>query len=67
MVVQPCYHIIVKGTQPGKRQKGEQMQEVMTDFQFKALIKLVLDILNGSSTKEEAAKKLQELLDEGKK
>lgn len=52
--------------QTGKRQKGETMQELMTDYQFKALIALVLDIIKGSASKEEAAEKLQKLLDEDK-
>lgn len=52
--------------QTGKRQKGETMQELMTDYQFKALITLVLDIIKGSASKEEAAEKLQKLLDEDK-
>ena len=52
--------------QAGKRQKGDAMQEFMTDYQFKALISLVLDIIKGSADKEEAAEKLQKLLDEGK-
>lgn len=42
------------------------MQELMTDYQFKALITLVLDIIKGSASKEEAAEKLQKLLDEDK-
>lgn len=42
------------------------MQELMTDYQFKALIALVLDIIKGSASKEEAAEKLQKLLDEDK-
>lgn len=42
------------------------MQDVMTDFQFKAIIQLVLSILKGSSSMDEAIKSLQVLLEDKK-
>ena len=39
------------------------MQEIMTDYQFKALLRLVIDILNGSTDKADAIEKLEKLLD----
>ncbi len=42
------------------------MQGNMTDYQFKALITLVLSLLESSADKEEAANKLKKLIDEPK-
>lgn len=51
---------------PGKRQKGETMQDVMTDFQFRAIIQMVINVLKGSSSMDEAIKSLQALLEDKK-
>jgi hypothetical protein len=53
-------------TETGKRQEGGKMQGNMTDYQFKALITLVLSLLESSADKEEAANKLKKLIDEPK-
>lgn len=38
------------------------MQEIMTDYQFKALLTLVIDIIKGSTDKNDAIEKLEKLL-----
>ena len=38
----------------------------MTDFQFKALLKMVLEILKSSKSIEDAIAKVEALVDEGK-
>jgi len=40
------------------------MTEAMTDYQFKALLKMVLEILRSSKDIPEAIRKITELLDE---
>lgn len=40
------------------------MNENMTDYQFKTILKMVLDILKGSASIEEATKKVENLLEE---
>lgn len=40
------------------------MDEPMTDFQFKTILKMVLDILEGSENIEEAKEKVKRLLEE---
>lgn len=42
------------------------MKEPMTDFQFKAILKMVLEILRSSTTIDEAIKKVEALMDEDK-
>lgn len=42
------------------------MDEPMTDFQFKALLKMVLEILKSSKSIEEAIAKVEALVDECK-
>lgn len=42
------------------------MDEPMTDFQFKALLKMVLEILKSSKNIEEAIAKVEALVDESK-
>ena len=42
------------------------MDEPMTDFQFKALLKMVLEILKSSKSIEEAFAKVEALVDESK-
>ena len=42
------------------------MSEPMTDFQLKGFLKMVLEILKGSESIEEARAKVEALLDEGK-
>ena len=42
------------------------MQGIMTDYQFKAIIQLVISILKGSSSMDEAIKSLQALLEDKK-
>ena len=50
----------------GKARKENIMDEPMTDFQFKALLKMVLEILKSSGSIEEAIAKVEALVDEGK-
>lgn len=38
------------------------MEEGMTDFQFKKLLEMILMILEGSETKEEAIEKIKALI-----
>ena len=40
------------------------MKEPMTDYQFKTILKMVLDILESSSSIEEAREKVKNLLNE---
>ncbi len=40
------------------------MQENMTDYQFKKILEMVLEILKGSDNKEEAIKKIEALLNQ---
>lgn len=47
----------------GKGQKGEPMQEVMTDLQFTKLLEMVLEIIKSSKDLDEAVKKVERLLD----
>lgn len=42
-------------------------EEKMTDFQFKAILKMVLEILNGSKDIEEAKEKIQALITDNEK
>lgn len=59
MVIYKC-----KGeTDKGKGQKGEKM-EGMTDLQFKAFLKSILEILESSKDLEEAKSKIKALLNE---
>lgn len=49
----------------GKCQEGKTMnEEVMTDFQFKSLLKMVLTILEDCNTVDEAKEKIETLLNE---
>lgn len=50
----------------GKAGKENIMDEPMTDFQFKALLKMVLEILKSSGSIEEAIAKVEALVEEGK-
>lgn len=63
-----CYHVITaKGNQSnfgGKCQKGEPMSDIMTDYQFKTLLKMFLDILKSSQNIEEASEKVENLLED---
>lgn len=54
------------GEYGGKVRKENIMDEPMTDFQFKALLKMVLEILKSSKSIEEAIAKVEALVDEGK-
>lgn len=38
------------------------MQEVMTDFQFRKLVQMILEIVKGCKSVDEAVKKIEELL-----
>ena len=58
--------IIPEGNQAGKSRKGGKM-ETMTDYQFKSIIKMVLDIVTKSKDKDEIRKALEELLNDEKK
>ncbi len=40
------------------------MDEIMTDFQFKTILKMVLDILKSSKDIDEAIEKVEKLLKE---
>lgn len=40
------------------------MEEVMTDFQFIAILKMMIDILDGSKDIDEAKDKIQDIIDE---
>ena len=40
----------------------QNMDENMTDYQFETLLKMILEIVKGCETKEEAVNKIQELL-----
>ena len=40
----------------------QDMDENMTDYQFETLLKMILEIVKGCETKEEAEDKIQELL-----
>lgn len=46
--------------------KEKRMKEPMTDFQFKAILKMVLEILRSSKSIDEAIKKVEALMDEDK-
>ena len=46
----------------GKNRKGGLMQEVMTDYQFKSIVKMILRIVKSSKDIEEITKSLEELL-----
>lgn len=63
-----CYHVItVKGNRSnfgGKSQKGEPMNDIMTDYQFKTILKMVLDTLKSSQNIEEASEKVENLLED---
>ncbi len=43
------------------------MQEPMTDYQFKTILKMVLDILKSSKSIEEATEKVEKLLEDTEK
>ena len=43
-------------------QKGAIMNG-MTDYQFKSMLKLIIEIIESAKTKEEAIEKVKELLD----
>lgn len=43
------------------------MKEPMTDYQFKTILKMLLDILESSSSIEEAREKVKNLLNEEEK
>lgn len=40
------------------------MEEVMTDLQFKSIIRMILSILKKAESKEEAIEELEKLLEE---
>ena len=40
----------------------QNMDENMTDYQFETLLKMILEIVKGCETKEEAVNTIQELL-----
>ncbi len=54
------------GEYGGKAGKETKMEERMTDFQFKALLKMVLEILKSSKSIDEAIAKVEALVEEGK-
>ena len=46
--------------------ESQDMDENMTDYQFETLLKMILEIVKGCETKEEAVNKIQELLNNKK-
>ena len=48
----------------GKCGKEILMDEIMTDYQFKTILKMVLDILSSSKDIEDAKAKIEKLLQE---
>lgn len=42
------------------------MDEVMTDFQFKKIVQMILEIVKSCGSVEEAIKKIEALLDKDK-
>lgn len=63
------YYIIVKRkriTITGQAEKGEKMNEPMTDKQFDKILKMVAMILDGCKNLEEAKTKVAELLEKEK-
>ena len=63
------YYIIVRRkriTITGQAEKGEKMNELMTDKQFDKILKMVAMILDGCKDLEEAKAKVAELLEKEK-
>ena len=50
--------LIIKAEVPER----QNMDENMTDYQFETLLKMILEIVKGCETKEEAVNKIQELI-----
>lgn len=46
----------------GKRRKGNKMSDEMNTFELETFLKMVLEILNGCKTIEEAREKIKALL-----
>ena len=46
----------------GKSQKGEKMEEEMTNVEFMTVLKLIIQILKDDGVKEETVKKIEALL-----
>lgn len=57
------YNIITVGktSKTGSSRKGKEM-EGMTNEQFNTVLKMIIEIINGSSSKEEAIKKIEALI-----
>lgn len=45
-----------------QEQKGEKMEEGMTNEQFKIVLKMIIQILKDDGVKEETIKKIEDLL-----
>lgn len=46
----------------GKRQRGEKMNEEMTNIEFMTVLKLIVQILRDDGVKEETVKKIEALI-----
>lgn len=51
----------------GQAGKGETMEDIMTDFQFKKILEMVYNIVERCESIEEVKKALLELMDDEKK
>lgn len=51
----------------GKARKENIMDEIMTDYQFQTILKMVLEILKNSKDLPEATEKIENLLNTEKK
>lgn len=47
--------------------KEQNMEEIMTDYQFKTILKMVLDILESSKDIDDAREKVAKLIDNEEK
>lgn len=60
------YNIITVKESPdeygGRCQKGEKMEEQMTDYQFQTILKMILEVLDNCKDIEEAKEKIKALL-----
>lgn len=52
------------GIVSGQAEKGDTMEELMTDFQFKKIIEMVYSIIDKCQSIEEVKAELQKLMDD---
>lgn len=57
---------ILLGTKTGQAGKGDTMDEIMTDFQFKKILEMVYNIVDRCESIEEVKQALKALIDDGK-